>query len=168
MKWPNFQRATTLENLKEICSNVNSNSFQDILLTSLKCPNLQSAITLEKWDGIWSKVNQVLYNIWLSFKCLSQIIFEKSCWKVWNGQFCKGPSITPKKKKTEFVQKLIRKSTHHPLSAGQVSRPWLKYFQDSLLTSLKCQSLQRALTPENFDGICSTENQIIYSWSPIR
>ena len=40
----------------------NSNSFWDILPTSLKCPNLQKAATAEKFEGICSYVDQVIYS----------------------------------------------------------------------------------------------------------
>ena len=40
-------------------------------------------------------------------------------------------------------------------------------FRKLLLKSLKCPNLQRAIIPENFDGICSKVNQVIYSSSPI-
>ena len=60
-----------------------SNSFQDILLISLKCLYFQRAIPPEK---LHSKVNQVIYSSspisWPSFKPLDQIVFEMSCWQV--------------------------------------------------------------------------------------
>ena len=62
-----------------------SNTFQDILLTSLKCQNLQRAITPEIFNGICSKVHQVIYSPshigWLSFKSLAQIRSEISRWQ---------------------------------------------------------------------------------------
>ena len=42
----------------------------------------------------------------------------------------------------------VNQSTHHPLSADQVSSPCSDSFQDILLTSFKCQNLQRAITLE--------------------
>ena len=52
-----------------------SNTFREILLTSLKCPNLQRAITPELIDWICSKVNQVTYSSsptsWPSLKSLA-------------------------------------------------------------------------------------------------
>ena len=38
-------------------------------------------------------------------------------------------------------------------------------FRDTLLTSLKCTNLQRAISPENVNRICSRDNQVIYSSS---
>ena len=110
-KCPNFQRAITPENFDGLSQNSgnllifpyqlnkleapSSNGFRDILLTSLKSPYFQRAITPEKTDGIHSKVNQVIYSSssisWPSFRPLAQILFEKSCWQVWNAQICKGP-----------------------------------------------------------------------------
>ena len=56
-------------------------SFQDILLTSIKCPNLQRAINPVKIDRIRSKVNQVIYSSspisWPSFKPLAQFEMPK-------------------------------------------------------------------------------------------
>ena len=48
-----------------------------------------------KIDEIHWTVNQVIYSSssisWPTFRPLSQILFEKSCWQVWNAQICKGP-----------------------------------------------------------------------------
>ena len=61
-------------------SGPSSNTFREILLTSLKCPNLQRAIAPEIFDG-----NQVIYSSssisWPSFKLLAQILSKISCWQ---------------------------------------------------------------------------------------
>ena len=78
LKWPNFQRAITPENIDGIRSKANQaipyqltklqvpgsnkSSCQDILLLCLKCPNLWKATTPENIDGIRSKLNQVIYS----------------------------------------------------------------------------------------------------------
>ena len=63
-----------------------SNSFRDILLTSLKCQNFQRAITPKKYGEFFKKYNQVIYSSspisWSSFKPLAQILFEIACWQV--------------------------------------------------------------------------------------
>ena len=52
-----------------------SNSFRDILLTSLKCPNFQRAITPQKYNDFFFYFNQVIYSSspisWPSFKHLA-------------------------------------------------------------------------------------------------
>ena len=78
-----------------------SNSFRDILLTSIKCPNFQRAITPKnKVNFLKHLFNQVIYSSspisWPSLKPLAQILFEISCW-----QILKSPNfqraITPEK-----------------------------------------------------------------------
>ena len=65
-------------------------------------------------------------------------------------------------------QKLIRKSTHYPLSADQVSSPLFKYFFIYLADKfIKNAQICRDITPKKLNGICSKVNQVIYSSSPI-
>ena len=41
-------------------------------------------------------------------------------------------------------------------------------FREILLTIFECANLQRAITPEIFDRICSKVDRVIYSSSPIN
>ena len=54
-----------------------------------------------------------------------------------------------------------------PKMLTMLQAPSLNSFREILLTSLKCPNLQRAITPETIDRICSKVNQIIHLSSPI-
>ena len=113
-----------------------SNSFQNIMLTSLKFPNFQRAITLEEFDGIHSKDNQIMYSSfpisWPSFKFLVQILSR---------------NLAEKSLKCPNLQRAITPQKNWHL----FFKSYLYSFWDKL-TSLKCPNLQRAITAEKFDG----------------
>ena len=104
-----------------------SNSFRDILLTSVKCLILQRAIMLEKGNRISSKVNKVICLSspisWPKFKPLAQILFQVSCWQDFN-VFLKGHKLTPERGITR-IRKKYGPASHYFLeeSIYKISKP---------------------------------------------
>ena len=124
-----------------------SNSFWDILLTSLKCPNFQRAIILENKVNFFFYFNQVIYSSshisWPNFNPLAQILFEISCWQDFILIFSKG--VTPERVIT-WTRKIY----------GSAFFPWESIWN---FKTLACTVLD-----ERMDA-CTTQNQYAASTS---
>ena len=120
------------------------------------------------WWIFFSKFNQVI-NLsspisWPSFKLLAQIVFNISCWQVYNVLICKGP--TSRNIWRNFIQSWSGNLPIIPYQLTKFQAPSSNCFRDILLTSFKWPNLQRAITLAKIEGIHSKVYQVIYSSSP--
>ena len=145
-----------------------SNSFWDILLTSLKCPNLRRTITPAKIDRIFQKVNQVNYPSspmsWPSSKPLAQIVFEISCWQVFEvPKFSKGHNS----EKNDGIRLKVNQVIMILYQLTKSKPPRSNTFSRNLAAKIEMSKFAKGHNSEIFDRICSKVNQVIYLLSPI-